>query len=123
MFIIGFAVACLIAALSGMGVGGGGLLVIWLVLIEKMPAPTAQGVNLLFFVISALAALPSHLRLRTFSYRRLLFLIAAALPGVFIGCQLAEHLSEQHARALFGYFLLLSGGMQLYRLAKRQFFS
>ena len=123
MFIIGFVIASLIAALSGMGVGGGGLLVIWLVLTEQMPAPTAQGINLLFFVLSALSALPMHLRLRTFSYRRLLYLIAAALPGVFVGCLLAERLSEEHARSLFGYFLLLSGGMQLYRLAKRQFFS
>ena len=48
MFFVNILIAVLIAALSGMGVGGGGLLVIWLVLTAGMPAPTAQGINLLF---------------------------------------------------------------------------
>ena len=29
-----------------MGIGGGGLLVIWLVFVHHMPSPTAQGINL-----------------------------------------------------------------------------
>ena len=69
MFIINVLLAVLIAALSGMGVGGGGLLVIWLVLIMDMPSRTAQGINLVFFVISALAALPVHLLRRLVAER------------------------------------------------------
>jgi uncharacterized membrane protein YfcA len=121
MFIISVLLAVLIAALSGMGVGGGGLLVIWLVLIMDMPSRTAQGINLVFFVISALAALPVHLRRRRLPTKLLLFLTATAIPGVFVGCQLASHLSEELMRRVFGYFLLLSGGWQLYRMVRRHF--
>lgn len=123
MFFVNILIAVLIAALSGMGVGGGGLLVIWLVLTAGMPAPTAQGINLLFFVVSASAALPVHLRRRSLPTGYLLFLTAAAVPGVFVGCRLSSLLSEAHARQCFGYFLLLTGGMQLYRQIKTRYFS
>ena len=41
----------LIAVLSGLGVGSGGLLVIYLTLVEKVPQLTAQGTNLIFFIL------------------------------------------------------------------------
>ena len=40
----------LLAALSGMGVGGGGLFVIYLSLFTDTPQLVAQGMNLLFFL-------------------------------------------------------------------------
>ena len=119
MFFIGILIAVLIAALSGMGVGGGGLLVIWLVLVMELPSGTAQGINLLFFVVSALSALPIHLRQRKFPTKLLVILTASAIPGVFVGCHLASFLSEALMRRVFGYFLLLSGGGQLYRALHR----
>ena len=123
MAAIDFLTAVLIASLAGMGIGGGGLLVIWFVLVRNMPSPTAQGINLVFFIVSALCALPVHMRKRTFHLRRLLFLLASAIPGVLIGCQLASVLPETAARRCFGYFLLLSGILQGYRQIKAQFFS
>ena len=89
MVLIDFAAAVSTAALAGMGIGGGGLLVIWLVFIHQMPSQTAQGINLVFFVVSALCALPIHARKRKLPLRLILFLTAAALPGVWIGCQIA----------------------------------
>ena len=43
----------IIALLSGMGIGSGGLLVIYLTLLEKVPQLTAQGINLLFFIFAS----------------------------------------------------------------------
>ena len=40
----------LAAALSGLGVGSGGLLVIYLSLFTDLPQRTAQGFNVLFFL-------------------------------------------------------------------------
>ena len=39
------------ALLAGMGVGGGGILIIYLTLFKNLPQATAQGINLLFFVV------------------------------------------------------------------------
>lgn len=118
-----FAAAVFISALAGMGIGGGGLLVIWLVLLRHLPAPTAQGINLVFFVVCAVCALPIHIKKRTLPTRQILFLSGTALPGAVLGCLLASHIPALAARRCFGYFLLLSGIMQLYRQIKTQFFS
>lgn len=122
VFVDGF-IGLLVAALAGMGVGGGGLLVIWMVLVKNLPTPSARGINLVFFIVSALCAMPVHIRRRTLSLRTILSMTAIALPGVWIGCQLAAVLPEMTVRRCFGYFLLLSGGLQLYRQIKAQFFS
>lgn len=123
MVLLDFLIAVLVASLAGMGIGGGGLLVIWLVLVKNMPAQASQAVNLAFFIVSAVCALPIHIKKRKLHARNILFLTAAAIPGVWVGCQMASVLPEAAARRLFGYFLLLSGIMQGYRQIKAQFFS
>ena len=94
MVILQFLIGILIASLAGMGVGGGGLLVIWLIFIANMSAPTAQGINLVFFIVSALCALPLHIKKRRLPWSRILFYTATALPGAWIGCRLASVLPE-----------------------------
>ena len=123
MVLLDFLIAVLIASLAGMGIGGGGLLVIWLVLVRCMPAQSAQAVNLVFFIVCAVCALPIHIRRRHLRARNILILTAAAIPGVWIGCQMASVLPDTAARRLFGYFLLLSGVIQGYRQIKAQFCS
>jgi uncharacterized membrane protein YfcA len=46
-------VSFVLAALSGIGVGGGGLFVIFLAIFTDTPQLIAQGMNLLFFIFSA----------------------------------------------------------------------
>ena len=50
---IGVIVGTLIALLSGMGVGGGGLFAVYLSMFTDIPQLSVQGYNLLFFLFSA----------------------------------------------------------------------
>ena len=52
------------AVLSGLGVGGGGLLVIYLALFTDVAQLSAQGINLLFFIFSCGASMLVHLSKR-----------------------------------------------------------
>lgn len=52
----------LTGVLSGFGVGGGTLLLIYLTAFAGMPQNQAQGINLLYFLPSAAAALPAHIK-------------------------------------------------------------
>ena len=49
-------VTLLIATLSGMGIGSGGLMVLYLTFVRHAPQLTAQGFNLLFFLFAAAAS-------------------------------------------------------------------
>ena len=48
--------------LSGFGIGGGTLLLIYMTAFAGVPQNLAQGVNLLYFLPTAATALPAHIK-------------------------------------------------------------
>ena len=48
--------------LSGFGIGGGTLLLIYMTTFAGVPQNLAQGVNLLYFLPAAATALPAHIK-------------------------------------------------------------
>jgi uncharacterized membrane protein YfcA len=110
---LSFCIAVIIAALAGMGVGGGGMLVIWLSLALDWQPAEAQTLNLLFFIVSATIASFFHRKKRSFDRPLLKNLTLAAIPGALFGAALSSHLSGEGARSVFGWFLLISGAITL----------
>lgn len=106
-------VSFLIALLSGLGVGSGGLLVIYLTLITQTPQLQAQGINLVFFLFSAGASMLFHLSRRRLIAPLCILLITAGLPGALIGSRLAALLPAALLRRLFGAFLVAAGTLTL----------
>lgn len=109
----------LVAVLSGLGVGSAGLLVTWLVFVEKVPQITAQGLNLLFFLFSSGAALLLHTLRTPLLWKSLLFLIPAGILGSLLGVRLASALPQELLRRLFGVLLILAGGSGLFSKGKK----
>ena len=106
---IAILVGFLVALLSGLGVGGAGLLVLFLTLVQGIAQLEAQGVNLLFFLFSSGAALLVHLFRTPPLWGLLLLLIPAGLLGAWGGTALALFLPQALLRKLFGGFLVVSG--------------
>ena len=111
-------VAFAIAILSGLGIGSGGLLVIYLTLVEGADQLIAQGVNLLFFLFSSGAALVLHLKKRRLFWGVILIMSLAGLVGSAAGSLLALSLPSHVLRRLFGGMLTLSGVTVLYKSRK-----
>ena len=111
--LIAGAVSFFIAILSGLGVGSGGLFVIWLVGIYGVSAPQARGMNLLFFVFSASAALIFHYKRRKLDLRLVAVLSALSLVGILAGTRVAQYVDAALLRRLFGIFLIVSGAYSL----------
>ena len=84
--------------LSGFGVGGGSLLLIYMTSFAGVPQTLAQGVNLLYFLPAAATALPAHLKNGYVEKKALLPAIAAGLV-----C------------SAFGGFLILIGLRELFQ--------
>lgn len=109
MLFVDILVTLVIAVLSGMGVGSGGLMVIYLTLIRRAPQLTAQGFNLLFFLFAAGSSMLIHLSKRAIRLPAVALMIVAGLPGAYLGTQLALWLPEGVVTRLFGIFLVLAG--------------
>ena len=107
--------ALVISALSGMGVGGGGLFVIYLSLVTDTPQLAAQGLNLLFFLFSAGAALIVHVQKRKIPWWAVGLMIATAIPGAIVGTFLASYVSGGLLRKIFGGMLVTGGILALQR--------
>ena len=98
-----------IALLSGMGIGSGGLFVIWLTLAENVPQLTAQGLNLLFFIFSSAASLSVHLQKRHILWGAVAIMTATGILGALLGGALTNILDAALIKKLFGAMLILSG--------------
>lgn len=104
-----------LAALSGMGVGGGGLFVVFLALFSDLPQITIQGINLLFFIFSAGAAVLVHLSKRKIFGRAVLTMITVGILGSLAGSALTGVLPAHLLRRLFGILLVATGMMGIKR--------
>ena len=110
-FIIGY----LTASLSGLGIGGGGLLVIYLALIEKLPQLEAQGINLIFFICSSTAAMAVHVFRRKIPIKLTALLALTGMLGAYFGNIITGHISEQLLKIMFGILLVISGIIAFFR--------
>ena len=106
------------SALAAMGVGGGGLLVIYLTEFAKMEQRAAQGVNLIFFLCASVTALSVHLRKRRLAFRHALFFAIGGTVGAVIGCLLAQGVDNLILRRGFGILLIYAGGGTLYKILR-----
>ena len=106
------------SSLAAMGVGGGGLLVIYLTQAVGMEQRTAQGVNLIFFLCASVTALSVHLRKRRIAFRYALFFAIGGTVGAVIGCLFAQGVDNRILRCGFGILLIYAGGGTLYKILR-----
>ena len=98
-------VGLLTGVLSGCGIGGGSLLLLWLTLVQDMPQFTAGGINLLYFLACAPAALVSHLKNHLIDRSAVKFCVPFGAMTSLL-------------RRLFGVLLLYIGAKELFTKRK-----
>ena len=104
-----------VALLAGLGVGGGGLLVLYLTLVRHIPQAEAQGINLLFFLCAAGAAFLVNRKRRRFRWQTVLLLAISGIIMAIPGALLATVVNPMLLRKGFGGLLILSGIVSLFR--------
>ena len=95
--------------ISGFGIGGGSLLMIYLTAVASVEQKAAQGINLLYFLPTAGASLLLHAKNR---FLKLQIVIPAALCGCASGALcawLSVGIDSGILRKIFGVFLLAVG--------------
>ena len=118
MFVSVF-VSIAVGILAGMGVGSGGILMLYLTLFASVPHKVAQGINLLFFVFALAGAVPFHLARYRAPVRILLVILLLGIPGALAGSLLVPYLPVALLRKCFGGLLVLSGAVTLFRRQKK----
>ncbi len=104
----------LIAVLSGLGVGSGGLLVIFLTSFIGLAPTSARVTNLLFFILSSSGALISHSLKGRIKFKLVAFIAAFGILGTFIGTAAGKLIGDSVLKLIFGIMLVISGAITVF---------
>ena len=117
--LLSFLAGAITGILSGFGVGGGTLLLVYMTAFAGLDQRLAQGINLLYFLPAAAAALPAHRKNGLLEKKVILPAILAGLCAAAGTALLANRLETHLLRKLFGVFLLYIGLRELFRKDKK----
>lgn len=109
-------VGLLSGVISGMGIGGGAILIPALIFFQGVSQQVAQGINLLYFLPTAFFSLLIHIKNKTVDVKTALIIGYSGMAGAAGGAFLATRMIEgELLRKLFGGFLLLIGVYEIYK--------
>lgn len=113
-------VGAVLGFLTGLGIGGGSLLILWLTQVLTTPQQEAQGINLLFFLPSALLSCFFSFRQGRLRWRIALPAILSGATGAAISAWVATGIHADVLGKVFGFLLLAAGLWELFSPQNRK---
>ena len=103
-----------------MGMGSGGLLVVYLRLLGGDSQLALQSFNLMFFIFSSGTSLAVHLPRRRIYGGALLLMALSGIVGALLGSSAALALDGDILKRIFGYMLIAAGLFSLWRSFRKE---
>ena len=107
--------------LGAMGFGGGGVLILYLTMVLSVKQIAAQGINLIFFIPSAIIGLIIHIKHHLIKFKQILPILISAIPGVALGLYLTTVISNEMLSKIFGGILVIMGLKELLTRNKNRY--
>ena len=108
-------IAGLFAGTAGaMGLGGGAVLIIHLALFTDTPQLVSQGINLLFFIPIAVAAVTVYAIKKNIRWRLVLKTAVWGVVGSAAGLMLTDSIGGDITGKIFGVLLIIMGGLEIF---------
>lgn len=103
---------------TGLGMGGGTILILLLSLFMEMEQHIAQATNLIFFIPTSLAAIVINLKQKNVDLKLAFIISIFGIIGAIIGAIVSENLSSENLRKYFAMFIMLIAFYEVYKLYK-----
>ena len=115
-----FAIGIISGIISGLGIGGGTILIPALTVIYGFEQHTAQNINLIYYVPTAAIALISHAKQKNIETKVVKPLVICGVLGAIAGSLVAINLDNFWLKKLFGFFLLCMGVVEIRKAKKNK---
>lgn len=112
--ILHFFIGLATGILSGFGIGGGSLLILYMTSFTDVQQYAAGGINLLYFICCAPAALWSHIKNKLVEKKAALLCISTGVVTGIASAFVAGLLDVSLLRRAFGVFLLYIGVKEVF---------
>ena len=105
--------------ISGMGIGGGTILIPALSIFLNISQKEAQGVNLLYFIPTAAVALYVHIKNKNIVYKTSFIIAVFGILGAVLGAIIANKMDTNLLRKFFAAFLFAMGIYEIVKKGKK----
>jgi len=113
-------IGILAGIISGMGIGGGTILIPALTIFFGQSQHAAQNINLIYFIPTALFAVFMHSKNNLIEKQVLPKIILGGLFGAILGSIVAINLSPDALKHIFAVFLLIAGVAEFFKKESAQ---
>ena len=111
-------VGTVLGFLSGLGIGGGSLLILWLTMVLHIDPQAARSINLLFFIPSALIACAIRIKQGNLMVKPLLPAMIAGCAAAAVFSWISTILNVEILKKGFGIVLIAAGLRELFYRSK-----
>lgn len=101
---------------SGLGMGGGTILILILTLFANVEQHVAQATNLIFFIPTAITSIIINVKNKQIDFKTAKDIIIYGIVGAIVGSLIAVNLPNQKLKKFFGIFLLIIAIFQVYEI-------
>ena len=106
---------------TGLGVGGGSVLILLLGIYMNLDQHMAQATNLIFFIPTSIAAIIINIKEKNIKYELAGLISICGVVGSIIGFFIAKNIKSNILRKYFAIFILIIASYETYRLLKTYF--
>lgn len=103
---------------TGLGMGGGTILILLLSLFMNMEQHIAQATNLIFFIPTSLSAILINLKQKNVDKKLAITISFYGIIGAVVGAKISENISSQNLRKYFAIFILTIAIHEVYKFYK-----
>ena len=103
---------------TGLGMGGGTILILLLSLFVNLEQHVAQATNLVFFVPTAISAIIINIKQKNIDYKLAGIISTCGIIGAIIGAIISESISSNRLKKYFAVFILLIAIYEIFKLYK-----
>ena len=102
--------------ITGLGMGGGTILILLLSLFMGLEQHIAQAINLVFFIPTAIAAILTNLRQKNVDLKLAINISSFGIIGAIIGSIISNDIDSNNLKKYFAIFILIIALHEIYEL-------
>ena len=101
-------ISTVLGFLAGLGVGGGSLLMLWLLSVQQLSYPEARMINLIFFIPTAVITTVSSVKTNRLNLKKILPCIMCGITASLITAFIFHRINNQLLRTILSLFMIIS---------------
>ena len=103
---------------TGLGMGGGTILILLLSLFKGVEQHIAQATNLVFFIPTAIAAIIMNLKHKNIDIKLAINISFFGIIGAIVGAIISNNINSENLRKYFAIFIFIIALHEVYELYK-----